>query len=219
MLSAIAAASGGKMTASEVELYLTAQVFPVLTEALADICIVQPANPSEWLAAHLLKLSPHLSRPAPEATPADMATAVNQLRELQQQRDDSLNETRSAQKFALEAESKLNQVQSEAISKDRYIQILEQRCASSEKAAAATALQFKAAADQCKRLEKELEQAHPEVTAVKLQAQAARADEATAKWREAEAAVQQCRHAMQLDADRLQVLCGGAFSVYKLPLF
>jgi septal ring factor EnvC (AmiA/AmiB activator) len=39
-----------------------------------------------------------------------------------------------------------------------------------------------------------------------LQDQTSRADEATAKWREAEADVRQCRHAMQLDADRLQVM-------------
>ena len=38
-----------------------------------------------------------------------------------------------------------------------------------------------------------------------LQAQAARADEATARSRQAEAEVQQCRHTMQLDAGRLQV--------------
>ena len=35
-----------------------------------------------------------------------------------------------------------------------------------------------------------------------LQAQTARADEATAKWREAEADIRQCKQAMQLDADR-----------------
>ena len=39
-----------------------------------------------------------------------------------------------------------------------------------------------------------------------LQAQTTRADEATAMLREAEADVRLCRHAMQLDADRLQVL-------------
>ena len=39
-----------------------------------------------------------------------------------------------------------------------------------------------------------------------LQAQSALADEATVKWREAEADTRQCRQSMQLDADRLQVL-------------
>ena len=39
-----------------------------------------------------------------------------------------------------------------------------------------------------------------------LQAQTTRADEATAMLRDAEADVRLCRHAMQLDADRLQVL-------------
>ena len=40
-----------------------------------------------------------------------------------------------------------------------------------------------------------------------LQAEAARADAASAKWREAEAEVQLCRHAMHRDAGRLQVVC------------
>ena len=40
-----------------------------------------------------------------------------------------------------------------------------------------------------------------------LQAQTARADEATAKWREAESDIRQCKQAMQLDAARLQVWC------------
>jgi predicted nucleic acid-binding Zn-ribbon protein len=40
-----------------------------------------------------------------------------------------------------------------------------------------------------------------------LQAKAALVDEATAKWRQAEAEVQQCRNAMQRDAERLQVMC------------
>jgi flagellar biosynthesis chaperone FliJ len=54
-----------------------------------------------------------------------------------------------------------------------------------------------------------------------LQAQAARADAATAKWREAEAEVQQCRHVMQLDAGRLQVLnsCGASALCVLLLLF
>ena len=47
-----------------------------------------------------------------------------------------------------------------------------------------------------------------------LQDQTSRADEATAKWREAEAGTRQCRHAMQLDADRLQVMrCESDFNV------
>jgi hypothetical protein len=81
--------------------------------------------------------------------------------------------------------------------------------------------ELKAALDRCDAMQQQLLQLTSQADAISgmMQAQAARADEATAKWREAEAAVQQCRHAMQLDADRLQVLCGGAFSVYKLPLF
>ncbi len=39
-----------------------------------------------------------------------------------------------------------------------------------------------------------------------LQAQSARADEATVKWREAEADTRQCRQSMQLDADRCKTL-------------
>ena len=47
-----------------------------------------------------------------------------------------------------------------------------------------------------------------------LQDQTSRADEATVMWREAEADVRQCRHAMQLDADRLQVMrCESDFNV------
>ena len=45
-----------------------------------------------------------------------------------------------------------------------------------------------------------------ETLSKQLQDQTSRADEATAKWREAEAGTRQCRHAMQLDADRLQVM-------------
>ena len=50
-----------------------------------------------------------------------------------------------------------------------------------------------------------------------LQDQTSRADEATVMWREAEADVRQCRHAMQLDADRLQVMrCESDFNVCVL---
>ena len=50
-----------------------------------------------------------------------------------------------------------------------------------------------------------------------LQAQSALADEATVKWREAEADTRQCRQSMQLDADRLQVLwrCDAVCVVYR----
>jgi hypothetical protein len=143
-----------------------------------------------------------------------LAIAMNQLREMQQQRDDSLIAVRAAEQVSFEFESKLKQIQSETTSKDMQIQSLEQRRVASEKAAETAALKLRAAADECKRLEKEAKDAQNETEHIKtqLQSQAARADAATAKWREAEAEVQQCRHVMQLDAGRLQVLnsCGAS---------
>jgi hypothetical protein len=145
-----------------------------------------------------------------------LAIALNQLREMQQQRDDSLIAARAAEQVSFELESKLKQIQSETTSKDKQIQSLEQRRVASERAAETAALKLRAAADECKRLEKETQDVQREAEHIKaqLQAQAARADAATAKWREAEAEVQQCRHAMQLDAGRLQVFCSCGASAF-----
>ena len=55
------AAFGIQMTPSDVEQYLETNVFPALKEALADMCLSQPENPLEWLAAHLLELVPRRS--------------------------------------------------------------------------------------------------------------------------------------------------------------
>jgi hypothetical protein len=94
------------------------------------------------------------------------------------------------------------------IKKDANLQSLEKACATSVLAAETATSKLKAAADECRRLERELENVCIDTSRLKmqLQTQTARADEATAMWREAEADVRQCRHAMQLDADRLQVL-------------
>ena len=58
---AAAAAPCRNMTRSDVEQYLGANVFPVLKEALAEMCLLQPANPFEWLVAHLLERAPPAS--------------------------------------------------------------------------------------------------------------------------------------------------------------
>ena len=220
MLSSVAAVSGGKMTAADVERYLAEAVFPVLTDALADMCLLQPADPFQWLAGHLPKLSPKVMS-APAAGPVDTLTAsgaatMNQLQEVQPQLDGSLIATRASQQVVFDLEIKLNQIQSQAVLKDRQIQVLEQRCATSEKAADTAMLKLKVAADECERLEREVENIQQKSAAMKLVAQTALADEATAKWREADSALQQCRHAMQRDADRLQVFCGGA-SALDMP--
>lgn len=52
------AAPGRLMTPTDVEQYLETTVIPALKEALADMCLSQPANPLEWLATHLLELVP-----------------------------------------------------------------------------------------------------------------------------------------------------------------
>jgi len=52
------AAPGRLMTPTDVEQYLETTVIPALKEALADMRLSQPANPLEWLAAHLLELVP-----------------------------------------------------------------------------------------------------------------------------------------------------------------
>ncbi len=77
MLSAVATASGRKITPSDVEPYLAAKVFPVLTEALADLCLLQPDDPLEWLAAQLLKLARQVSQPAHAGTLANLAGDKN----------------------------------------------------------------------------------------------------------------------------------------------
>ena len=72
--------------------------------------------------------------------------------------------------------------------------------------------ELKVLRDHCRSLESQLRSScdsvltQAETFSKELQAQTARADEATAMWREAEANTRQCRRAMQLDADRLQVL-------------
>jgi hypothetical protein len=53
--------SVGTMTPTEAQLYLESQsgLVPVLTEALAEICIERPTDPFQWLAAYLLKNNPN----------------------------------------------------------------------------------------------------------------------------------------------------------------
>jgi hypothetical protein len=70
------------------------------------------------------------------------------------------------------------------------------------------ASKLKVTANECIRLQIELEgiQLENDHTKQLLRSQIARADDATMKWREAEADARQCRQSMQLDADRLQVL-------------
>ncbi len=49
------------MTPTEAQLYLESQcgLVPVLTEALAELCIERPTDPFQWLAAYLLKNNPN----------------------------------------------------------------------------------------------------------------------------------------------------------------
>ena len=78
--------------------------------------------------------------------------------------------------------------------------------------------ELKAARDRCEAMQQQLQvlASNGDMMYQKSVAQTALADEATAKWREADSALQQCRHAMQRDADRLQVFCGGA-SALDMP--
>jgi hypothetical protein len=138
-----------------------------------------------------------------------LTATMNQLREMQQQRDNCLLDIRAAEQRVFELEGQLSQIQSEAAAKDSLIRNLTQRCISLEKATENATSKFKAAADECKRLEREKESYQPEAAVIELQTQTARADEATAKLREAEDELQRCRYTMQHDADRLQVMCDG----------
>jgi hypothetical protein len=65
------AAPGRQMTPTDVEQYLETNIFPALKEALADMCLLQPANPLEWLAAHLLERVPRGSSKM-EFTPSEV---------------------------------------------------------------------------------------------------------------------------------------------------
>ena len=58
--------SVGTMTPTEAQLYLESQggLVPVLTEALAELCIERPTDPFQWLAAYLLKNNPNQPNPA-----------------------------------------------------------------------------------------------------------------------------------------------------------
>ena len=49
------------MTPTEAQLYLESQcgLVPVLTDALAELCIERPSDPFQWLAAYLLKHNPN----------------------------------------------------------------------------------------------------------------------------------------------------------------
>jgi CRP-like cAMP-binding protein len=46
------------MTPAEVQKYLETLVVPVLTEALADMCLQKPHDPFKWLASYLLEHNP-----------------------------------------------------------------------------------------------------------------------------------------------------------------
>jgi hypothetical protein len=137
-----------------------------------------------------------------------LAATTDELREMQQQHEDSLSAARTAEQTASQLQNRLDKIQQESINRDANHQSLEKACATSVLAAETATSKLKAAADECRRLERELEIVSVDTSRLKmqLQTQTARADEATAMWREAEADVRQCRHAMQLDADRLQVL-------------
>jgi len=52
------AATTSNMTPAEVQKYLETLVVPVLTEALADMCLQKPADPFKWLAMYLLEHNP-----------------------------------------------------------------------------------------------------------------------------------------------------------------
>jgi hypothetical protein len=62
----------GALTPTEAQHYLESQsgLVPVLTEALAEICIQRPADPFQWLAAYLLKNNPN--SPPESAKAAEM---------------------------------------------------------------------------------------------------------------------------------------------------
>jgi hypothetical protein len=49
------------MTPTEAQTYLETQcgLVPVLTEALAELCIERPTDPFQWLAAYLIKHNPN----------------------------------------------------------------------------------------------------------------------------------------------------------------
>lgn len=52
------AATTSSMTPAEVQKYLETLVVPVLTEALADMCLQKPHDPFKWLASYLLEHNP-----------------------------------------------------------------------------------------------------------------------------------------------------------------
>jgi CRP-like cAMP-binding protein/nucleoside diphosphate kinase len=52
------AATTSNMTPAEVQKYLETLVVPVLTEALADMCLQKPHDPFKWLASYLLEHNP-----------------------------------------------------------------------------------------------------------------------------------------------------------------
>ena len=58
------------MTPSEVQKYLETLVVPVLTEALADMCLQKPHDPFKWLASYLLEHNPR------DSTKLEFADAV-----------------------------------------------------------------------------------------------------------------------------------------------
>lgn len=52
------AATTSNMTPAEVQKYLETLVVPILTEALADMCLQKPHDPFKWLASYLLEHNP-----------------------------------------------------------------------------------------------------------------------------------------------------------------
>ena len=142
-----------------------------------------------------------------------LATVTDELRETRQQREDSLSAAQAAEHTLSELKKTMDQ---ELSAREKSRHALEQTCAASHLAAETAASKLKVAADECRRLERESEIIQLDNDRLKklMRAQTSRADEATVMWREAEADVRQCRHAMQLDADRLQVMrCESDFNV------
>jgi hypothetical protein len=147
-----------------------------------------------------------------------LATVTDQLREAQQHREDSLNTAQAAEQSVSELRKSLDD---EVSARDAQQQALEKACAASALAAETATSKLKVAADECKRLEREIESVQLDNDRIKkmMRAQISRADEATAMWREAEADIRQCKQAMQLDAARLQVWCVSSdLCVYAVSL-
>ncbi len=88
------------MSPSAIQQYFESNAFPALTEALADMFLLQPANPLEWLAARLLKLAHCTSSdigfttlkvpasPPDAAIPSPSSQAMTRFIELDAQRHD-----------------------------------------------------------------------------------------------------------------------------------